>query len=68
MIAVPLKYIRNFWRSLEMPLINFKVELKFKWPKNFVLIAVGANNINGNPNNDIFTIKNTKLYVSVITL
>ena len=26
-IAVPLKYLSNFWRSLEMPLINFKVEL-----------------------------------------
>ena len=27
-IAVLLKYLRNFWRSLEMPLINWKVELK----------------------------------------
>ena len=26
-IAVPLKYLRNFWRSLEMSLINCKVEL-----------------------------------------
>ena len=25
-IAVPLKNLSNFWRSLEMPLINFKVE------------------------------------------
>ena len=25
-IAVPLKYLCNFWRSLEMPLINCKVE------------------------------------------
>ena len=30
-IAVPLKYISNFWRSLKMPLINCKVELKLKW-------------------------------------
>ena len=29
-IAVPLKYLSNFWRSLEMPLINCKVELKLK--------------------------------------
>ena len=28
--AVPLKYRSNFWRSLEMPLINCKVELKLK--------------------------------------
>ena len=26
-IAVPLKYLSNFWRSLEMPLINCKVEV-----------------------------------------
>ena len=26
-IAIPLKYLSNFWRSLEMPLINCKVEL-----------------------------------------
>ena len=26
-IAVPVKYLSNFWRSLEMPLINCKVEL-----------------------------------------
>ena len=29
-IAVPLKYLSNFWRSPEMPLINCKVELKLK--------------------------------------
>ena len=26
-LAVPLKYLSNFWRSLEMPLINCKIEL-----------------------------------------
>ena len=30
-IAVPLKYLRKFWRSLEMSLINCKVDLKLKW-------------------------------------
>ena len=29
-IAVPQKYLSNFWRSLEMPLINCKVELSLK--------------------------------------
>ena len=29
-IAAPLKYLSNFWRSLEMSLINCKVELKLK--------------------------------------
>ena len=27
-IAVPLKYLSNFWRSRKIPLINYKVELK----------------------------------------
>ena len=30
-VAVPLQYLSNLWRSLEMPLINCKVKLKFKW-------------------------------------
>ena len=30
-IAVPLKYLSNFWRSLRMSLINCKIEWKFKW-------------------------------------
>ena len=32
-IAVPLKYLSHFWRLLEMPLINCKLELKLKWTK-----------------------------------
>ena len=32
-VAVSLKYLSNFWTLLEMPLINCKVELKFKWTK-----------------------------------
>ena len=30
-IAVALKYLSNFWRSLEMPLINCKIELSLNW-------------------------------------
>ena len=53
-IAVPLKYLRsNFWRSLEMPLINCKVELKLNWAKYFVLSAAGADNTNADSNNII---------------
>ena len=58
------------WRSPEMPLINCKVELKLKWTKNCVLAAAGADIIDNNNNNAniIFTIKDTKLYVLVVTL
>ena len=39
------KYLSNFWRSLEMPLINCKVELSLKWIENCVLTTaeIGAN-------------------------
>ena len=64
--AVSLKYLSNFWRSLEMPLINFKVEIK--------LSAAGNDNSdsnansNANSNSIILTIKDTKLYVPFVTL
>ena len=68
-IAMPLKYLSNFWRSLEMPLINCKVELKLKWTKYCVLSAAITDNANGNnDDNIIFMIKDTKLYVPVVTL
>ena len=43
-IIVPLKYLSNFWRSLEMPLINCRVELSLRWIENCVFS--GGKNIN----------------------
>ena len=43
-IAVPLKYLSNFWRSLEMPLIKYKVELSLKWNENCVVTAAANAN------------------------
>ena len=51
-----------------MSLINCKVELKLKWTKRCVLTAAGADNVDSNSNNIIFTIKDTKLCLSVLTL
>ena len=65
---MPLEYLGNFWRSFEMPLINCKVELKLKWTKYCVLSAAGNDDTNANPNNIIFTIKGTKLYVPLVIL
>ena len=39
-IAVPLKYLSNFWRSLKMPLINCKVELSLSWYPNCILTSL----------------------------
>ena len=59
-IAAPLKYLSNFWRSLEMLLINCKVELSFKSYKNCILSSAG--------NAATFAISDTKLYVPIVTL
>ena len=59
-IAVPLKYLRNFSRSLEMPLINCKVELSLRWYENCILSSAGTA--------ATFERTDTKLYVQVVTL
>ena len=41
-IAVPLKYLSNFWRSLEMPLTNCKFELSRKWYERCSLTTATA--------------------------
>ena len=33
---VPLKYVSNFWRTLEMPFINCEAELILTWSTNCV--------------------------------
>ena len=62
-IMVPLKYLSNFWRTLEMPLINCEVSLILTWSSTCVLIATRVNNQNAKS-----AITNTKLYVPVVTL
>ena len=59
-IAVLLKYLNNFRRSLEMPLINCKVELWLTWSKNCMLSSVA--------NDSTFAITDTELYFPVVTL
>ena len=67
-IAMLLKYLSNFWRWIEILLISCKVQLKLRWTKYCVLSAGGNDNSNNNTDNIIFTIKVTKLYVSVVIL
>ena len=59
-VVVPLKYLSNFFRSLEMPLINCKIKLNLTWKKECVL-----SNQDGAA---LFIINDTKLYVPVVTL
>ena len=62
-IIVPLKYLSNFWRTLEIPLINCEVNLILTWSSNCVLIATAIQN-----QTTTFEITDTKLYVPVVTL
>ena len=62
-IMVPLKYLSNFLRTLEMPLINCEIVLESKWSRNCIIVAGTANN-----QKPIFPINDTKLYVPVVTL
>ena len=66
-VVVPLKYLSNFFRSLEMPLINCKIKLNLTWKKECVLSTL--NDDADNPeNNAVFIINDTRLYVPVVTL
>ena len=56
-IAVPLKYLSNFWRSWEISLINCKIHLELNWSKDCVMSTIAT-----------FKITNTKLYNPIITL
>ena len=62
-IMVPLKYLSNFCRTIEMPLINCEVELILTWSANCVIIYTDVAD-----QNLTFTITETNLYVPVVTL
>ena len=59
-VVVPLKYLSNFFRSLEMPLVNCKIKLNLTWKKECVL-STGVGEA-------VFIINDTKLYVPVVAL
>ena len=63
-LVVPLKYVSNFFRSLEMPLVNCKIDLELPWHKDCMISS--ANAAAGQVVS--FMITNTKLYLPVVTL
>ena len=79
-IVVPLKYLNNFWRTLDILLINYDVSLTLTWSENCVLTDITTQTIRAAqgdnpareridaPTNATFKIKDTKLYVPVVTL
>ena len=57
---MPIKYLSNFWRTLEMPLINCEINLILTWSEDCVISsATGETKLKKT---------DTKLYVAVVTL
>ena len=56
-IAIPLMYLSNFWRSLEMPLVNCKIHLELNWTKDCVMLTIADTK---------FKTTNTKLCIPIV--
>ena len=59
-ITGPLKYYRNFWRALKMPLIICEINLILTW-SSICLITNSTGKVK-------FTMTDTTLYVPIVTL
>ena len=62
-LMVPLKYLTNFWRTLEMSFINCQINLNLNWSKNWVIMATDIAD-----QGSTFSKTDTKLYVPVVNL
>ena len=75
-LAIPLKYLDNFWRALNIPLISCEVFLELKWRKNCVITSLERRQVDAGPpvvrdnatTGATLSITNCKLYVPVVTL
>ena len=72
-LAIPLKYLGNFWRALNIPLISCEVSLELKWNNNCVITSIQREiNLDGGntdaPTGATLAINDCKLYVAVVTL
>ena len=74
-LAIPLKYLGNFWRALNIPLISCEIFLELKWNKNCVTslerrqVDAGPPVVRDNaPTGATLSITDCKLYVPVVTL
>ena len=77
-IVVPLKNLNNFWITLDIPLINCEVSLTLTWSENCVITSKATRDADPDADpavaginsrtNTTFKIKDTKLYILVVTL
>ena len=82
-VVVPLKYLNNFWRYFDLPLINCEIDLDWSWSKECIISEISIiPRVPGNPRANpptldvkaiqttgaTFQINNAKIYIPVITL
>ena len=75
-LVIPLKYLGNFWRALNIPLISCEVFLELKWNKNCVITSLEQRQVDAGPpvvrdnapTGATLSITDCKLYVPVVTL
>ena len=72
-LTIPLKYLGNFWRTLNIPLISCEVSLELKWDKNCVITSleqrvIGGGNRDNAPTRATLAKNDCKLYVPTVTL
>ena len=64
---MPLKYLSNFFKSLEIPLINCKIHFELNWSSDSLISDYNSNANNANPK-EKFQITSTKFYAPFVTL
>ena len=75
-LAITLKYLGNFWRALNIPLISCEVSLELKWNKNCVITSLEERQVDAglpvvrdnSPEDATLAINDCKLYIPVVTL
>ena len=75
-LAISLKYLGNFWRALNIPLISCEVSLEIKWNKNCVIASLERRQVDAGPpivrdnalTGATLAINDCKLYVPIVTL
>ena len=75
-LTIPLKYLGNFWRALNIPLISCEVSLELKRDKNCVITSLEQRQVDAGPpvvrdnapTGANLAINDCKLYVPAMTL
>ena len=75
-LTIPLKYLGNFWRALNIPLISCEISLELKWNKNCVITSLEQGQVDAGPpvvrdnapTGATLAINDCKLYVPAVTL